>query len=69
MLNLLLPATLGQAKVDRAYVGIHIYILLNNTKKINDFQNSHCPPIIIQHSVAIKHMCVYMYAHICSIYF
>ena len=28
MLNLLLPATLGQAKKDRAYMGIHIYIFV-----------------------------------------
>ena len=47
----------------------YIYTYCSTIQKINDFQNSHCPPIIIQHSVAIRHMCVYMYAHICSIYF
>ena len=28
MLNRLLPATLGQAKIDGAYMGIHIYIFV-----------------------------------------
>ena len=59
MLNLLLPATLGQAKIDRAYMGIHLYIFVKNTQNI-DFQNSPGPPLIIQHSVAIENMHVYI---------
>ena len=37
--------------------------------KIIDVQNAQGQPIIIQHYVAIENMYVYMYAHICSIYF
>ena len=63
-----LPATLWQAKIDIAHMGIHLYMFVK-IQKIMDFQQSHGPPIIIQHSGAIEDMHVYMYAHICSICF
>ena len=68
MLNHLLPATLWQARIDIAYMGIHMYMFAK-IQKIMDFQHSHGAPLIIQHSVAIENMYVYMCAHICSIYF
>ena len=50
------------------YEHTHIYMFVK-IQKIIDFQQSHGPPIIIQHSGAIEDMHVYMYAHICSICF
>ena len=58
------------ASTKRYSICMHTYIHIDQTiKEIMDFQNSHGPPFIIQHYVAIANMYVYMYAHICSIYF
>ena len=68
MLQLLLPATLWQAKLDRAYMGIHIYIWATNTEN-HGFSKFTWSTPHIKHSVAIETVYVYMYAHICYIYF
>ena len=58
------------ASTKRYSICMHTYIHIDQTiKEIMDFQNSHGPPFIIQHDVAIANMYAYMYAHICSIYF